>query len=342
MKVVIIGCMDKFANAVRPSKIKNYLEQNGHQVEIINTYEESTKKPSLLKKMIPKIVKNLFFYRNFLKRANHLKKEINNKSPDLVICESEKDSYVLTKDLSCIKMYDAASPWVDEYKFSGKLSLFFFKLLRKRELEIYKSSDIVSFHWYNYTRYVKKNIYDGKNLFRIDWGCTPKNKFAKYSSKPKIIFLGYLEGYWNNIPLLKELSKLYEIDVYGGPEHVAKTLGLNYKGYAKNLDILANYQFGLITITEDDLRKSSFSSKHLEYLSYGLPVLTPNWRKDPDLKDVSIYFDKNNFVKQIEKFSSKKNWESMSKACLKKSRDLDWNNQLKALDTALNKVTIKK
>ena len=101
--------------------------------------------------------------------------------------------------------------------------------------------------------------------------------------------MGYLKGYWNNIPLLARLSQKYEIDVYGGPKP-PKKYGLNYRGYTPNTDILAEYQFGLITITDDPLRRSSFSSKHLEYMNYGLPVLTPDWRKDPNLDDFSIYY----------------------------------------------------
>ena len=166
----------------------------------------------------------------------------------------------------------------------------------------------------------------------MNWGCDPRprQRLVKFSKTPRIVFLGSLEGYWVNLPLLSKLSKIYPIDVYGGPKP-DKKWGLDYKGYAPSLDILSKYQLGLITITKDKLRKSSFSSKHLEYLSYGLPTLTPDWRKDKILDDVSISYNETNFLDKVKEFSKKKKWKEMSKRSYKKSKDLNWGDNLKPL-----------
>ena len=346
IKVLIVCSLDGYANSVRPREIEKFLKKNNYDVKLLNTFNGNkniikSNIKNIIKRFIPKIIKSRKLIFDVVNKAKKLEKQILIEKPDVVICESGMDSYVLTKNLNCLKILDAASPWIDELYYGGMILKKHFEILRKIELEIYKKSDYLTFHWENYTKYVKKNIYDGKNIFIMNWGCIPKSKKAKYSHPPKIIFMGYLKGYWNNLPLLSKLSKKYDIDVYGGPIPDS-SLGLNYKGYAPSTDILSEYQFGLITITKDELRKSSFSSKHLEYMSYGLPVLTPNWRQDDLLEEFSIKYDEDNFISQIEKYSSPKNWKMMSDKCYKQSKKWKWENQLKPLLKILNKHFLKK
>lgn len=184
-----------------------------------------------------------------------------------------------------------------------------------------------------------KNKYDGDNFLNLSYGVSPKKMVAKFAPKPKIIFLGYLGGYWVNLPLLSQLCQLYpSLDVYGGPPPPAH-LKINYKGYAPSLDVIAEYQFGLVTISDDDLRKCSFSSKHLEYISYGLPVLTPAWRPDSVLESSSIYYTSGNFLQQLEHYGTKLNWQSKHVAALKSAEKLSWDNALKPLDFAEVEIT---
>ena len=341
-KVLIICRLDGFANSIRPKKIKALLERKNFEVNILDAItlkineENKNKDASIIKKRLMEFLKRYFldYLINLYLKSNGKKlyNIIKNKNYDAIICETEMDAYLFFEDIKAIKILDLPTPLIEEL-YQGKLiSKKKYEELIKKEIELYKRADFLSFHWHTYTDYVKKNIYNGKNLLIANWGCEPKPKdrIAKFSNKPRIIFMGYLEGYWNNLPLLSKLSKLYPIDVYGGPEP-DKKWGLNYKGYAKSTDILSNYQFGLITITKDRLRKSSFSSKHLEYLSYGLPVLTPNWRKDKLLDNVSIHYNEKNFLKKIKEYSNKKEWRKRSKKCYAKSRKLNWGDNLKML-----------
>lgn len=345
-KVGIICSLDKFANSIRATKIKRFLEKKGYNVKLINTYPVDKKSSRLLNtiwiiwKKIPSFLKNYALPLQFKLRANILSKIIKKEKFDIVMCENMLDSYIFIEDLNCLKILDSASPWIDELYYSGQLSDYVYKKLRKLELEIYKKSDYLSFHWNNYTKYVKKNVYNGKNLFILNWGCNPKpkEKLAEFSDKPKIIFLGYLEGYWVNLPLLSKLSKIYPIDVYGGPKP-DKKWDLNYKGYAPSLDILSKYQFGLITITKDKLRKSSFSSKHLDYVSYGLPVLTPDWRKDTLLKKSSIYFNEQNFLKKVKEYSNKIGWQKKSKEAYKQAEKYNWSIVLRPLGKIIDEYS---
>jgi len=341
-KVLIICRMDGFANSIRPKKIKNLLEKKGFEVDILDTItfkindENKGRKVSILKKKLMEFLKRYFldylinfYFKNNGKKIYNL---IKNKDYDIIICETEMDAYLFFEDIKAIRILDLPAPLIEELYQGNLISQKKYDELIRKEIALYKKVDFLSFHWHTYSNYVKKNIYNGKNFIELNWGCDPKSKdiLAKFSDKPKIICLGYLEGYWVNLPLLSKLSKMYPIDIYGGPKP-DKKWGLNYKGYAPSLDILSKYQFGLITITKDKLRKSSFSSKHLEYLSYGLPVLTPDWREDSILEDVSIYYNENNFLERIKEVSDKRKWESMSKKSYKKSQELKWNLNLKPL-----------
>ncbi len=223
-KVCIICGLDRFANAVRPKKVKEFLEKNGYNVELINTYRNKVKPraPVMMRKIrrffIPRFLRNYMLILEIKHRARILQKEITKRQPDVLICESEIDSYVLTKPMPCLKILDSSSPWVDELFYSGDFLPFAYKMLRKLELEIYQKSDYVAFQWDNYTNYVKKYIYNGKNIFILNYGCSPREVRAKFKKTPRIVYLGKLDGYWNNIELLSYLSKIYEIDVYGAPE----------------------------------------------------------------------------------------------------------------------------
>jgi hypothetical protein len=250
-------------------------------------------------------------------------KIINKKSFNVVICETELDAYVFTKDIKCLKILDLAAPLADELYFGGKLFGFMYRKLKNIEVRVYRKSDYLTFHICNY----------GCNL-------EPIAKKAKYSYPPKIVFLGNLDGPWNNLALLSELSKLYPIDVYGGPKPSEK-YHLNYKGYAPSTDIVSKYQFGLITITKDKLRKSSFSSKHLKYMSYGLPVFTPDWRKDKRLKKVSISYNEKNFLNRVSKYSDKTRWQRMSNMCYKQAKEWQWNLTLKPLLEIIDSYSMK-
>ena len=102
------------------------------------------------------------------------------------------------------------------------------------------------------------------------------------------------------------------------------------------MDILSNYQFGLISISKDRLRTEGFSAKHIDYLSYGLPVLTPEWRRDPLLESTSIYYNEDNFVQVINNYSQENEWKQMSEKGYESAKQMKWENVLKPLDTIIN------
>lgn len=363
-RAVIICSQDAFANGVKPKELEAYLGRNGYTSVIrFDSNKLSRLAKTGIRRLLPapqllklqlyvheavlaiavhiggatcKAATSNLLWRLMVLRGKVLQKTLRDKGHfDLLICESNLDETVtLGERVADVQILDLPSPFAEELRFGGELSDAGYTKLRDVEVESYAAADYLSFHWHTYADYVRQTKYNGTNFLPITYGTHKKSKLARYGKQPRIIFLGYLGGYWVNLPLLSQLCKLYPmLDVYGGPEPDA-SLGINYKGYAPSTDVIAEYQFGLITISNDELRQHSFSSKHLEYISYGVPVLTPAWRRDTALDDSSIYYTAEDFLEQVARASTEAAWESLHAAALKDAARFSWDNALKALDVS--------
>jgi len=363
-RILIIASLDGFANSVRPLKIQQYISQKGYKVDILDTLylsRLSNKKgtlgnklprPSfygislfilqilnfLVVKFLPKHKKyfSYFLITSMMRfRGKILSKTIQKHLYNLVICVSQLDSYYLVDiGKTCRTLFDCPTPLAAELYFGNLLTFDKYEKFKDFEIKIYKSCTYLSFNWETYASYVKKYYnYNEKNIVKLNWGTEETSSKAAYNIQPKIIYFGKLEGNWINLPLLSKLAKIYPIDVYGSPAPDPK-YGLNYKGYASS-DVLSKYQFGLITITDDILRKEGFSAKHLDYLSHGLPVLIPEWRESAkDLKG-TVLFNERDLLEKIKYYSEQEQWNILHKEALKQADEIRWENTLKSLDAML-------
>lgn len=328
MKIGVVFNHDGCANSVRAFEIKKFLEKHGNTVGLIDVSQISGMNLiQFLKK--PKLVMNKYFnfdiLHMFQKKDELIKRELKKYNFDVVIFELF--SSLLAENQDFIKIYSCATPFVDELKLIKYYSKEAILKLRILEKDIYDNADKVLFHWKSYEQFVRKNITNNNNFMTVSSGCTPKKIRSQFKASQRIAYLGNLAGYWVNHPLLSKLSRKIQIDVYGKPRP-KKKYRLNYNGYSSP-DILANYQFGLITCTKDPLRRGGFSAKHLEYISYGLPVLVPEWRKT-DIKG-SIFYNEHNFLEVIKNYSDESKWQKMSNIAYTYSKKFDWNITLKPL-----------
>ncbi|GAG87798.1 unnamed protein product [marine sediment metagenome] len=172
----------------------------------------------------------------------------------------------------------------------------------------------------------------------IKYGCYPKDKNPSYFYPCSIISLGNLKQYWSNKTLLSQLIKTspYKIDVYGKHKPHEK-YDINYKGYAKSLDIIYDYQFGVNTVSKDNFRKNHFSSRIISYLAHGLPVLFPEWQKFPNKLKGCLSYNETNFVEVIEEYSEKDKWEKICIEAKEQGKELDWKITLRPLEKLINK-----
>jgi hypothetical protein len=360
-KAVVLCSMDGYANSVKPEQIKILLERHGYSVNLFSTntlsrfsnygwrrflpypkwnhiklfflegiYMVALKQGNLT---VKKMISSFALIRILPLRGKILRNKILSEKYDLLICETNFDEAIVEGRVATIQILDLPSPLAEELLYGGELNQDTFDRIKLFEQSLYAKADYISFHWHTYADFVKHNKYNGENFIDIGYGVSPKKARAHFSKNAKIAFLGYLGGYWINTKLLEDLSGIFlNIDVWGGPQ---LNLDINFKGYAPTSDVLADYQFGLITITNDPLRRSSFSSKHLEYFSYGLPVLVPEWRRDDVLDGGSIYYNAKNFVSVINAYMDEAKWNEKSKAALAIAERLTWERALQPLASIL-------
>ncbi|MDQ1251993.1 MAG: hypothetical protein QG646_1108 [Euryarchaeota archaeon] len=276
-----------------------------------------------------------------LKLSNYLEKRISNGKYDVVISVESPFSYVLTKDLGCLKIFSWESSWADELYFESyhNNSIDFDRIreIRSKELEICEKSDFVVFPWQSTENYIRRNIYDGSNFVTLKFGCYPKSNTAQFFFPASIVSVGAMHAHCQNPALLAYLTKIsdYAIDIYGSkPDRRYK---LNYKGFASSLDVLYNYQFGLNTISKDIYRQSHFSSRVLAYLAYGLPVLSPDWMQLSHELKGCLPYNEDNFVDLVDKYSERREWEKLSREAYAQACQLNWNNTLSPLERMICK-----
>jgi hypothetical protein len=362
-RVLLVAQLDGYANGVKPEGVAEFLRARGHDVEMLNTYylsrassrsgSPATKLPrpgvrrlvmyaaeavSRLTRRSKLARRHLSYYTmlaDFRMRRSLLGSKLALDDFDLVICEHPQDAGLLTVRTSARTFYDCPSPYADEMWYEGKLTDRQREKVRDLEKELYESVDGLSFGWESYARYAAEHYgISGRNLKQLNWGCTPSAERVEFANPPRVVYIGSLSSHYINLPLLSRLSQLYpHIDVYGGPPP-DPALGLNYLGWAPT-SVLRDYQMGLITCTKDEIRRDGFSAKHLDYISFGLPVLVPAWRRHMDLLRGSISYDEESFVSVIERLSVEQEWQRFSDEAYAQAERLTWDKTLRPLDTLL-------
>jgi len=339
LKIAIISTSGGGGGYVRMKAYRDFLVSKGHHVTVIQFPGQG-------------YLSKLDFYcqsirarfqghevRLMRKIADKLEKRIKADRYDAVICIETKLSYVLTKELRCLKIFSCESLEADELYFSRRTDDFErIRAFRQLELEILRKSDYVVFPWETTKNYAQKYVWNGNNYVTIKYGCYPQNKTASYFFPVSIVSLGSLWGNWSNKELLSYLTSIspYAIDVYGKfkPE---KNYHLNYKGFAPSLDILMSYQFGLNTVSKDLFRRNHHASRVMSYLAYGLPVMSPDWMKfSHELKGVLPY-NEDNFLDILEEYTLRDPWEKLSEEAKKQARELDWRITLEPLEKIIEK-----
>jgi hypothetical protein len=267
-----------------------------------------------------------------------LETKIEKEAYDAVIGVETRCSYVLTRELPCLKIFSCESLTADELYFSSKtVDIDRVRCLREMEVEIMKKSDYVVFPWKTTENYARRYVWNGNNFVTLKFGCYPKNKTVSYFFPFSVVSMGGLGGYWSNTELLSQLTHIspYHIDVYG-VDRPPKRYHLNYRGFAPTTDVLYSYQFGLNTVTKDPFRRSHFSSRLLGYLAYGLPVLSPDWMQLSHELRGCVPYTEDNFTDLIDKYSERDNWEKLSNDAIDQARELDWKKTLEPLDGMIN------
>ena len=356
-QITIVNHLDRSANGHRAKNVASFLQKNNYCVELFDcqpefdrvthqskyffTYGKVYFLYRLLRLAIYKFRLNFdseLFYIQFLLRGKIIKKYLSTTKTTTLICQFPDDMACLLAPHDYQTIYDAPTIYSQEIELSNKYKPYIIDKIKKMEKRVFKESDYVSFHWYSFFDLAKKLKINIPHPLVLNWGCIPVNNhnISQFSQSPKIVYLGILNFEWANSPLLKKIqqSSQFPVDIYS--YETPNDSDIKTKGYMKNLNDLSQYQFGLITITDDLLRNHGFSAKYLSYLEYGLPVLCPEWRRDKLLEPATIYYNEKNFNQQIKKYFQEKLWTKKHLAALKLSRQLNWQKNLQPLLSSLS------
>ncbi len=260
-------------------------------------------------------------------RDRYIDRFVKHLNPDLIICQNPLDILCL-KTKAAQTIYDAPSLYSILFKFQNQNSLAA-KAYSAMEDDALSNAGAVTFQWPSYTILAKEKNKSISNLFTAPYGCTVKTKVARLQKDIRIVYIGNLIDKWTNPTLLGNLatSMKHTLDIYSYNTPGDTDMRDCYRGYANNLDVLSNYQFGLITT---DKHIPNFSTKQLLYISYGLPILCPEWSRDSILESACIFYNETNINQKIHEFTNSTQWKVKHREALRLSKILNWNNTLRA------------
>lgn len=359
-RVVVLGQIDGFANGVRPVEVARFLRDRGHDVRLVDTSRlgRASAVAGTRRSRLPgprpaavalygveaagALVRRLggrqrlsypLLWADARLRRRLLRASLDLGGVDLLVIETPHDAAVLA-DAGVRTLYDCPTPWADELWYEGRLTDSQHRRLRRWEADLFEAADHLAFHWESYAGYAREHYgISGANLVTLNWGCTPAQR-ARPAEPARVVYLGSLSSRFIDLPLLARLSRSYpHLDVYGGPAP-DPALGLRYRGYA-GPEVLRDYQFGLVTCTNDALRRDGFSAKHLHYLAAGLPVLVPRWRRGTRELAGSLPYDEGTFGAVLARYGSASAWQRASDAAYEQARELAWDRTLAPLDSLL-------
>lgn len=357
IKIIIVASLDGSANEERAKNVMAKLRNVGFQVsffDAVKHFSQMTRvkyffiSPNIfinyagglfkhklkLRKQYP-LVEEMFL------RGDIIRKYLKDERVKIVICQNPQDmTCLLQKSKGLLTIYDTPIIYSEEIKNLNIYSQKVVKTITEIEGNVFETADGVAFQWEIYFKLAK--LLDKKitNPFIANWGCVKQSKYSRFSKKPKMIYLGKLNTGWVNPKLLVDIQKtsLVPVDIFSYETPDERYQALKFSGFLDNLEKVSDYQFGLITISNDQLRKYGFSAKHLLYISFGLPVLCPEWRKDNTLEQATIYYNKQNFNNIVKQYGQKKEWEKKHRAAIQLARKFDWNKTLKPLVKHLNSI----
>jgi hypothetical protein len=333
--------IDKTATGVRSLALFNYLRSLEYDVEIVypgqNEYSDLVKRrDSLIARVGRKILgerKESIEYWDWY--AGNVGEKINSKENDILLARGQIAGWLFVKNnLKGRKILDLANVEYLEKYYGGESKYEVYKVY-KREMKVYENSDYILCHHDILKQFIKENVFNSEKLITVRMGSYKTDKKAKFNLPVKIVHAGGGNYYIHNSLLLSRISGTLpgQIDCYGASDQSLPFYPhkINYKGYALNLDFLADYQFGLITVSRDILRQHSPSSKFADYFSCGLPVFFPEWSKEGYTYKGCIPYNEENFLEVFNKHANKENWEKLHYQVIEQAKELTWEKVLRPL-----------
>lgn len=342
MKVAILemNAGDLMATGERGRAIVRFLRERSHEVDVIAPSSDRLqdfarfrfslwsrlRRRALLQRSLP----HLWDY-----IADELEPRLRAGRYDAIIARAQPVAHVLTRPLDSVKIVDVANVGFLELYHSAGQDLSELEIYYEKEMAAYRAVDYILSPHELWTEFFCRNVYSSEKVVSVRLGCYLSDSVARYSRKPRIVYAGSY-GQIQDPYLLSLLARRspFPIDCYGSrsPNYSFLPCKLNYLGCRDNTDFLADYQFGLITVSRDRLRENSPATKFGYYFACGLPVLFPEWMKEGHTYEAAIPYNEENFVDQVASVAEDESrWHWLSEVARETAEILTWDQVLAPL-----------
>jgi hypothetical protein len=346
MKIAILeqNIGDKTATGERCRAMEIVLRAKGHEVDVLAPSGERFAQFARYKFSFSSRLKRRLLGRKHLPHlwdyiADEMEPRLQAGKYEAVIARLQNVAYTLTREFDFVKIFDVANVSYLEHYHSWGVDLSELELYYEKELAIYQAVDYILSPHEIWTKYFRENVYDNDKVVTARLGCYLPERIAAYAPSPRLVYAGSYD-YIQDPLLLSLLTKQspYPIDCYGSrnPNYKFLPMQLNYRGYRPTPDFLADYQFGLITVSRDRLRQHSPATKFPYYFSYGLPVLFPEWMKEGHEYEAAIPYNEDNFVEQIHHAADEEVWRALSEKARRIAENITWDQVLSPLIKVLD------
>jgi hypothetical protein len=331
---------DPTATGARGRAMVDFLRQRGHHVEVLAPAPATVSEFARLRFSLWSRVKRRALRRRALPHlwdhlADELEPRIRAGRYDVLIGRLQPVAYVLTRRVGPRAVFDMANVGFLESYHSAEVDLGALEADYEKEMEIYRAVDAILSPHPLLSSFFRANVWDTPKLLDVLLGCDAPTARARFSVEPRIVYAGSYASIQDPY-LLALLSREARtpIHCYGprDPNRAFLPAPLDYRGYAPSLDVLAEYQLGLITVSQDRLRQNSPATKFAYYFSYGLPVLFPSWMKEGHEYPAAVPYDERTFDDVVRgAVSDQAHWERLSAAALETAAGRRWNDVLQPL-----------
>ncbi|HJT78810.1 MAG TPA: hypothetical protein VJ739_16515 [Gemmataceae bacterium] len=338
----------KSATGVRGRAIKDYLAGQGHRVEFVSPAKGAAARYNRRRFSFGARLRRRLSGRKTLPHlwdylADELEPQIRRGGFDAVIARGQDLAHVLTRPLDCLKILDMANILYLEAYYAWGANKLEVEETYEKEVRVWQGVDFILSPHQVLTDYFLEHLAKVGDLSAktrtVRLGCEPPARVARYAEPPRLVYAG--SYYYIQDPyLLAQLARVspYPIDCYGpeDPNRSFLPAALSYRGYEAGTGFLADYQFGLITVSRDALRQHSPSTKFPYYFAHGLPVLFPEWMKEGyEYEGCAVPYNEADFVSVLQSLAGEGVWRRMSKAAQAVASRLSWQQTLQPLGDLL-------
>jgi hypothetical protein len=264
--------------------------------------------------------------------ADELEPALRRGSYDVILARGPAVGHVFTRGFRQRRILDLANVTYLELYHAAGSDPRDIELVYTKEMQVYEAADAILAPHDILARFIQEHVYRHPKVATVRLGCPPPSGRARFSAEPRIVYAGSYE-YIQDPFLLSLLSARspFPIHCYGSrdPNRAFLPRRMDFKGYAPDMGFLADYQFGLITVSADRLRRASPATKFPYYLSAGLPVLFPAWMEEGHTYQGAVPYTEDSFVGTVTAIArDEPAWTRLSGAALQESRDLGWETVL--------------